>query len=331
MQEGSCLLQKLICDQTGTTRHWGKDKTELSQCVIGMPLEINYRLRSKTSRMSHTSQNKQTPTAPSAKPHCPRDCVHLRATLIGSPWRQLKKWNGREKIAEGEGTRDNLTGLFLTKYNKTTWDFSNLCYRLWLLSIRWHLEVPKAPPPQPWGSCPALLLGWTREEPESPWPCRNLGVVSWLQPLILSWEEFWVSLLKTNQDAAQELGQQMLAAAWMLSERPLWITLYVRCWRVSIMGKCYRAVRKQNRTPNHFFSLSSLALKLDIDFANIQCAPSRHFQVGPTVYVSTILSESKFQLNFSSCSSPFSFPFLQEKLISLISCIQVVNHSLLLA
>lgn len=76
------------------------------------------------------------------------------------------------------------------------------------------------------------------------------------------------------------------------------------------MGKCYRAVRKQNRTPNHFFSLSSLALKLDIDFANIQFAPSHHFQVGPTVYVSTILSESKFQLNFSV---PLHSPFLSSK------------------
>lgn len=32
-----------------------------------------------------------------------------------------------DKIAEGEGTQDNLTGLFLTKYNKPPWDCFNLC------------------------------------------------------------------------------------------------------------------------------------------------------------------------------------------------------------
>lgn len=120
---------------------WGKCKTKSSQHMIEMPLEINYRLRRKTSCLSHTSQNNQTPTAPSGKPWCPHACVHLWTALIRRLWRQPKNKMG-ENVAEGEEARDNLTGLFLTKYNKTTRDCSNLCCRLWVLGIRCHQGTP---------------------------------------------------------------------------------------------------------------------------------------------------------------------------------------------
>jgi len=71
MQEAVVCYRKISANNASTVVHWGKHRTELSQHMIEMPLEINYRLRSKTCCMSHTSQNNQTPAAPSGKPCCP--------------------------------------------------------------------------------------------------------------------------------------------------------------------------------------------------------------------------------------------------------------------
>lgn len=127
-ETGQCKRQLFVTKRylqtnASTMVHRGKCKTRLSRQMIEMPLVINYRLRSKTSCMSHISHNNQTPTAWSGKMPV---CI---SGLIRRLWGWLKN-NMGENIAEGEEIWDNLTGLFLTKHNKTPWDCSNLCYRL---------------------------------------------------------------------------------------------------------------------------------------------------------------------------------------------------------
>lgn len=114
---------KKTANNTSTMVHGGKCKNKLSQHMIEMLLEINYRLRSKTRCMSHTSPTNQTPTAPTGKPFCPHACAHLQTALIKRVLRQLRNKTG-ENTAEREETWDNLTSLFLTQYNKTTRDCS---------------------------------------------------------------------------------------------------------------------------------------------------------------------------------------------------------------
>lgn len=153
MQEAVVCYEKISANNTNATVRWGKCKTKLSQHMTEMPLEINYRLRSKTSCVSHMSQNNQTPTAPSGKPCCPHAAVQLRTTLIQRLRRQLKIKMGENVTEAGEGW-DNLTGLFLTKYNKTTGDCSNLCCRLRVLVIRCH-QGTSTLHSNPGAGCPA--------------------------------------------------------------------------------------------------------------------------------------------------------------------------------
>lgn len=162
----------------------------LSQRMIEMPLEINYRLRREISCVSHTGQNNQTPTAPSGKPWCPRACVHLQTTLIGRLWRQLKNKTG-ENVAEGEETQDNLTGLFLTKYNKITRDRSNLGCRLWVPAIGCH-QGTSTLHSNPGAGCSAPTAGTRTEQDQGKAASSPIfqefvgGGVSWLLPLIHS-------------------------------------------------------------------------------------------------------------------------------------------------
>lgn len=97
MQEAVVCYRKISANNTGTMGCWGKHTAELSRPVMEMPLEINYRLKGKTSSMSHISQNNQTPPAPSGKSICPWLC----ASPEYSGMKTFKNKMGRNK-AEGE-------------------------------------------------------------------------------------------------------------------------------------------------------------------------------------------------------------------------------------
>lgn len=97
MQEAVVCYRKISANNTGTMGRWGKHTAELSRPVMEMPLEINCRLKSKTSSMSHISQNNQTPPAPSGKSICPWLC----ASPEYSGMKTFKNKMGRNK-AEGE-------------------------------------------------------------------------------------------------------------------------------------------------------------------------------------------------------------------------------------
>lgn len=99
MQEALVCYRKISANNTGTMGHWGKHMVQLSQQKMEMPLEINYRLKGKTSSMSHISQNNQTAPAPSGNSFCPWLCASPEC----SDMKMFKNKMGRNK-AEGEET-----------------------------------------------------------------------------------------------------------------------------------------------------------------------------------------------------------------------------------